>query len=202
MQQVTNANLKQRIDKPFFDAVIASAGLKITYDQLNYMAVEVDRGGSGEVKLLPDTDQLIRFVAKCPQLPELTNQNGKLDLLEFSTYHHLVKVVRFCVVADGVEIFGSATALRDHGFFTAGDEIRVAEGQYYGDAYIRMEPLNPPNSRDNAPFHRFFARRLSDLPKVQDILNFPKGKVKEICFLPDGFDQLLREDAFLRKANS
>lgn len=200
MQQVTAASLKQRIDQPFLDAVVKSAGLTVNYEQLNYVAME-GPGGSGEVKPVTGVAPLVRFNAKCPQLPDLDMYNGRLDLLRFSTYHYLIKTVRFCVVVDGVEIFGSATALRDHGFFMIGNEIRVTEGQYYGDAYICMEPLTPSHGRDTAPYHRFFARRIPDLSKVNKVLN-TKGKVKEICFLPGSFDQLLNEDAFLKTPES
>ena len=200
MQKVTSANLKQRMDKPFFDAVVASAGLTINYEQLNYVAME-GPGGAGEVKPLVGTPPLTRFVAKCPQLPDLDNQNGKLDLLQFSTYHYLVKAVRFCVVVDGVEIFGSATALRDHGFFKNGDEIQVTKGKFDGAAFIRMDQLAESAGRDNVPFHRFFARQLRDLPLVYEVLK-TKGEVREISFLPENFSSLLHEDAFFENPTS
>jgi len=188
--------ITKRIDKPFYDMLLASTGLKIEFTQVNYAAIE-GPGGPGEVKPLVGVPPVSRFKASCPQLPELGFTKSSLELVEYVTYLHLIRTVRFCAVVDGVEVFGSATALRDLGFFKDGTELRVTVGKYDGSAFIRMEPVVESNGRDNVPYHRFFARHLSDLPKVHDILK-TKGKIKEISFLPDSFGILLHEDAFLR----
>lgn len=200
MQQVTVPKLNQRMDLAFYQALLDSTGLKITYTQLNYAPVE-GPGGPGEVKLVVGAEGYTRFSAKCEQMPELDLTHSKEDLLHYITYNYLVKTTRFCVVVDGAEIFGTATALRDLGFFKEGNEIRVAGGKYDGTSFIRMEPVTESNGRDAVPYHRFFARRLVDLPKVHDVLK-TKGKIKEISFLPDSFTQLLHEDAFTRKPES
>lgn len=200
MQQPTNATLKQRLDQPFFDAVVKSAGLTITFDQVNYLAME-GPGGPGEVKPLIGVSPLTRYHVKCPQLPELDASNYYLDRVQFSTYLDLVRKVRFCVLVDGVEIFGSATALRDHGFFKNGNELQLPRGMFYGSVYVRMEPMTESDGRNPVPYHRFFGRSLSDLSKVNDALN-TRGKVKEICFLPNSFDQLLNETVFSQKPES
>lgn len=195
MQQPTNATLKQRLDQPFYDAVVKSAGLAITFDQVNYVAME-GPGGPGEVKPRVGVEPLTRYHVRCPQLPELDATNYHLERVQFSTYLSLVRAIRFCVFVDGVEIFGSATALRDHGFFKNGNELQLPRGKFYGAAYVRMEQLVESDGRNVVPYHRFFGRALSDLPKVNEVLN-TRGKVKEICFLPSSFDQLLHEQAFL-----
>lgn len=200
MQPSINLTLKQRLDQPFYDAVVKSAGLTITFDQLNYVAME-GPGGPGEVKPLVGVNTLTRYRVKCPQLPELDASNYHLDRVQFSTYLDLVRKVRFCVFVDGVEIFGSATALRDHGFFNNGNELQLPRGKFYGAAYVRMEQLVESDGRNVVPYHRFFARALSNLPKVNEVLN-TKGKVKEVCFLPGSFDQLFNEDAFLKTSES
>lgn len=197
MQQVTVPKLNQRIDLPFYYALTESAGLKINYSQVNYIAVE----GPGEVKPLKNAKRYTRFNATCEQLPEMDMVHSKEDLLMFITYNYLVKTARFRVVVDGVEIIGTATALRDLGFFKEGNEIQVVTDKYDGTSYIRMEPVTESNGRDTVPYHRFFARRLVDLPKVHDVLK-TKGTIKEISFLPDSFSQLLHEDAFTRTPES
>lgn len=131
MQQVTNATLKQRMDQPFYDAVVKSAGLAITFEQINYVAME-GGGGPGEVKPLVGVNPIIRYAAKCPQLPELDASNTHLDRVQFSTYLDIVRGTRFCVFVDGVEIFGSATALRDHGFFKNGNELQLPRASSMG----------------------------------------------------------------------
>lgn len=191
MQQITNEFLKNRIDQPFYDAVVKSAGLTITFEQVNYVAMEAP-GGAGDVKPLAGVNPLTHYHAKCPQLSELDASNRHLDRVQYSTYLSLVRAVRFCVFVDGVEIFGSATALRAHGFFKNGDELQVPEGRFYGAAYVRMDQLTKPDGRDVVPYHRFFARSLSDLPKVNDILK-TRGKIKEICFLPEKATSSLEE---------
>ena len=198
MQPSTNSVLRQRLDQSFYDAVVKSAGLTITFDQVNYVAME-GPGGPGEVKPLVGVGPLTRYHVKCPQLPELDASNYHLDRVQFSTYLDLVRKVRFCVFVDGVEIFGSATALRDHGFFKNGNELQLPRGKFYGSAYVRMEPVTESDGRNVVPYHRFFARALSNLPKVNEVLN-TKGKVKEVCFLPGSFDQLLHEQAFLENS--
>jgi hypothetical protein len=200
MQHLDTATVINRMDIPFYQALTDSAGLKIDFVQQNYLPVD-GPGGPGEVKLLPGAKGIIRFTAKCEQLPELSLVNSKLDLLQVSTYNYLIKVIRFCVVVDGVEIFGSASALRDLGLFKEGNEIKVITGEYDGTAFVRMAPVVKPNGRDPVPYHRFFARRLVDLPKVYDIMK-TKGEVKEITFLPDSFTELLHEDAFQHQPES
>ena len=200
MQPSTNLTLKQRLDQPFYDAVVKSAGLTIIFDQINYVAME-GPGGPGEVKPLAGVGPLTRYHVKCPQLPELDASNYYLDRVQFSTYLDLVRKVRFCVSVDGVEIFGSATALRDHGFFKNGNELQLPKGKFYGSAYIRMEPVTESDGRNVVPYHRFFVRGLSEVSKAIDVLS-TKGTVKEICFLPKAFDHLLHEQAFLKNPMS
>lgn len=195
MQHVTEATLKQRINKPLLDALIASAGLTIIYGHNTYLAAEGIN--TDQMKLVEGEAPLVRYSATCPQIPDLKVFNYKLGLVEFSTYNYLVKGMRFCVVVDGVEIFGSFVALRDHGFFNAGDEIKVITGDIDKSAFIRMEPLGNKAEGENTPFYRFFARSLKDLPKVHAILA-ARNKVKEISFMPESFDQLLHEDAFVK----
>lgn len=196
MQSVTTESLKQRVDNPFLNMVIASAGLTINYDEMTYRAFNgID--SHGKVRVLEEVEPLVRYTATCPQIPDLKIFNSKKDLVEFSTYNYLIKAVRFCVVVDGVEIFGSAMALRDHGFFQAGNEIKVVTGTIDKSAFIRMEPLGVSTGNGNAPFYPFFARSLKDLPDVYAILA-ARSKVKEISFKPDSFDRLFHEDGFLK----
>lgn len=194
MQPLSVAEIKARIDQPFFNAVIKSAGLTITYDRADYVITNTGDNVSEAVISSPGS-RITRYTANCPQIPDLNLNNSVLGLLEFSTYNFLIKTTRFCVVVDGVEIFGSPVALHAHGFFERGDEIKVYEGKFYGAAYVRMEPLVAANGRDGTAYHRFYTRQLSDIPKVVEILG-TKGVVKEISFLPASFGQLLHGSTF------
>lgn len=177
-------NTLPQIDEGFFNDIVFSAGLAIKIEKLSYVPLD------GEGNPLKGVDPMERFVATCDQLPNMRIVHATMDTTRLLVFNQIRRTVKFCVVVDGVEIFGSAEALRAHGLFIGNEGMFLHDGPYSDEIYVRMAPLHEPTGDKAVPYHRFYARSVNEIGKVYNIMK-ARARVQEITVGPSAFERSL-----------